>query len=187
MDIEEKLMVGLREALAELALNGTVAGTDVVVQDLAEDLPHVFDFGQLGRVPVVQELSALLNDVSKHASVAWIGSIVEGVGVQPETVYGATKAITLGSGEETSVLEIELPLFRGIDIFPFLCYAADSDYLFEESERGRNVAEEVCWLTGVVRYELNGVLEGPVVGFGGLEQNGQLRRGSKDPMKTATG
>lgn len=99
MDVEEKLMVGVREALAKLALDRAVAGTDVVLQELAEDLTYIFDFSQLGRIPVVQELGALLNNVSKHAGVARKGPVMESIGVQPETVYSTTKTISFGLGE----------------------------------------------------------------------------------------
>lgn len=79
-----------------------------------------------------------------------------------------------------------LPLLRGINVFPLLCHAPNYYYLLEEGEGGRHIAEEVCWLTGVVGNELNGVLKGSVVGFGCLEQDGQLRGGCKHLMKPAT-
>lgn len=85
------------------------------------------------------------------------------------------------------MLEIELPLLHRIDLFPPLCYATDLNDMLEESNGGRNVAEVVCWLTGVMGDELNGVLEGPVLGFGCLEQNGQLRGSCKHFMEPTTG
>lgn len=45
VNVEEKLVVSVREALAKLALDRTVAGTNVGLQDFAKDLTHVFDLG----------------------------------------------------------------------------------------------------------------------------------------------
>ena len=79
MNVEEELLVCLQKALAKFALNCAVAGTNVILQYIAEDFTDVFDLGKLGQVPIVQKLGAFLDDVPMHAGVTRVGSIVEGV------------------------------------------------------------------------------------------------------------
>lgn len=48
VDVEKKLVLCVWEALAEFALDSAVAGTDVVLEDFAENETDVFHFCELG-------------------------------------------------------------------------------------------------------------------------------------------
>ena len=120
MDIEDQLLFGIREPLAEFARDSSVAGTYVRLQHLAYDLLHVLDLRQLGRAPVVQEFGALEHVVSVRAGRSRVSDIVEGAAVKPEAIESATQAISLGSREEAAVFEVGLPFFAWVEGFPLL-------------------------------------------------------------------
>lgn len=65
-----------------------------------------------------------------------------------------------------------LPFFQRIDVFPFLGYPADCNYLVEKGGRRRNTSEKVGRLASVVSDQLNDVLKGSELGFGRLKKNG---------------
>lgn len=77
MDVERQWLVVFRVSLVELALDGTVAGADVVLDDVLNDRTDVLDLGQFNGRPVVQKLSALHDDLTQVARVAIEQAVVE--------------------------------------------------------------------------------------------------------------
>ena len=180
VDVEEELLLRVREAFPEFALDGAVAGADVVLHHLAHHLAHVFHFGQVGCAPVAQELGALEHVAAVRARRARVARVVEGARVQPETVDGAAEGVPLGRGEQPAVAEVVFPFLGRVDVFPFLGYAAHFEELVQEREGGGHGADEVCGLAGVVGDELDGVLQGAELGFGGAVEDGETLGGGED-------
>ena len=89
VDVERQLVVGLGVSLAKLALDGPVAGADMVLYDVGDDSPHILDLRQLRRRPVMQELGALVDNGAQVARKAVVGARVERTVIEPETVEGA--------------------------------------------------------------------------------------------------
>ena len=96
--VEDELVVRVWVAVAEFALDGTVAGADVAVQHVADNLPHVLELGQLGCSPVMQELGTLEDVVPVQAGGAHVAGIVEGAGVKPEAVDCPAKIEAFSGG-----------------------------------------------------------------------------------------
>lgn len=186
VDVEEEWLLRVREALAELALDGAVAGADVRLQHVADHLAHVFHLGQFGAAPVAQELGALELVGAVHAGCAGVASVVEGARVQPETVDGAAEGVAFGGGEEAAVTEVVFPFLDGVDVFPFLGYAAHFEELVQERKGGGHGADEVRGLAGVVGDELDGVLQGAKLGFGGVVEDWETLGCAEDGAEAVT-
>ena len=186
VDVEEQLLIGVRETFPEFPLDGAVAGADVVLQHIANDQPHIFHLRQLGRAPVVQELGALEHVVAVRAGRARVAGVVEGARVEPETVDGATQAVAFGRGEQAAVAEVVFPFLDRVDGFPFLCDAAYFEELLEKGEGEGDGADEVRGLAGVVGDELDGVLEGAELGFGGAVEDWETLGGGEDFSEVVT-
>lgn len=186
VDVEEELLLRVREALPEFALDGAVAGADVLLQHVAYHLAHIFHLGQFGCAPVVQELGTLEQVGAVHAGCAWVASVVEGARVQPETVNGAAEGVAFRGGEKAAVTEVVFPFLDGVDVFPFLGYAAHFEELVQERKGGGRRADEVRGLAGVVGDDLDGVLQGAELGFGGVVEDWETLGCAEDGAEVVT-
>lgn len=182
MALEEELLLlrVVREAVPEAAPEGAVAGADMVLQHVADDQADVLDLGQLGRAPVVQEGGALEDVGAALAGGARVGRGVEGARVEPEAVDGAAEEAALGGGEEPARGEVVFPFRERVDGFPFLGDAADFEELVEQRGGGWRRAHQVRGLAGVVGHQLDGVLEGAELGFGGAVEDWETLGGGED-------
>ena len=77
VNVEEQLLVRVGKTFAEFTLDGTVAGTDVILQHIADNFSNVLNFCQFESTPVVQKLGALGYSISVHASSTRKSSVVE--------------------------------------------------------------------------------------------------------------
>lgn len=57
----------------------------------------------------MQQRGALLDDGSCDAGFAWVRGVVEGAGVEPGAIYGASEAIAFAAAEEAAGFEVVLP------------------------------------------------------------------------------
>lgn len=83
MDVKCQLVVTFRKPFAKLSLNRPVTGTDMILDDIANDEAHVLDISQLLRGPVMQELRALGNDVRELTAEAIMRARMECAMVKP--------------------------------------------------------------------------------------------------------
>ena len=155
VDVEEELVLRVGKPLAELALDGSVAGADVVLEDFADDEAHVLDLAELRRGPVVQQLGAFVEYGAEKPRRARVLSIVESAGVEPEAVDCAAELVALGICEEAPGGEVCAPPFEGVDVGPFVGDAADVQDLGYQGEGYWHAAWDVCWLGRIVCEKLD--------------------------------
>lgn len=159
MDIEGQLMVTFRVAFAEFALDSPVAWTNVVLHNITDDQTHILNLGQLGCGPVVQELGTLGNDMWKGAAKPTISLRVKGPVVQPKTIYCTAETEPLIVIQRATILIIGLPFLDRIYDFPLLGHVPDLDYLFKEGVGYRGGTKEVGTLAGILRDDLDDIIQ----------------------------
>ena len=152
-------------ALAEFALDGPIAGTDVVLHDVLNDQSEVLDLSQFGRRPVVEEQGALQDNVAKMAGEAVVSTSVECAVVQPNTVYRTTETEALIIGKGAAVFIVRLPLLDGIDSFPFARDMANMDDLLKKRKGHRSLTDNMGWLACILCDQLDDIVEGAEFGF----------------------
>ena len=120
VDVEEVLLIRVREVLSELTLDRAVARTDVILQNVAVYFADVFNLGELGGGPVVQELGTLDDILPVHTRGAGVAGVVEGSRVKPQSVDGAAEAVPFRGCEEATVFEVVFPFLGRINFFPLV-------------------------------------------------------------------
>ncbi len=122
-----------------------------------------------------------------EAAFARVHAVVEGARIEPETVEGTAETVAFEGRKKAAVFEVVFPLFERVDVFPFGGDAADFDYLLEERVGKWDGTKDVGRLAGVVGYQLDGVLERAVLGFGGEGEDCQFGGVGEDLVETVGG
>ena len=147
VDVKEELLIRVWEVVSKLTLDRAVARTDVILQNVATYFADIFDLGELGGGPVVQEFSTLKDILPVHTRGTGVAGIVEGSRVEPKSVDGTAEAIPFGGCEEATVFEVVFPFLGRINFFPLVRCPANFDDLFQESEGERSLSNNMCRLT----------------------------------------
>ena len=163
LHIEDELVLRVREALLELALDGAVARADAGLDDSAKDGLNVGHMGELEVVEVMQELGPDLEIFGRHAGSAWEEGGVEGDVVEPQTVDSLAKGTALGRGQEAAVFVVVVPVLDWVDVHPACGDASDTDDLLDERDGDGHEAGDVRELALVVGEELDGIVERAVL------------------------
>ena len=103
-----------------------------------------------------------------QAGGADVAGVVEGTRVKPEAVYCSAEVEAFRRGQKTAVLGVVFPFPRWIHFFPFLGCGTHCDELLQECKGKRNITNQMSRLTCVVSNNLDCVLKGAEIRFGGV-------------------
>ena len=115
--------------------DGTIAGTDVPMENLAEDFMQVEDLGKLVAWPGTEEQSARADDFGMVPRVARVEAGVERERVVPYSITRSSQPETLICVQQSPVgARLAAPFQTWIHGCPFLRDSANGEELFEQGE-----------------------------------------------------
>ncbi len=186
MYVEHEAVLLVRVARLVLDAHAAVGWTGVASQHLAHDLVDIVHFRQVVYREVLEQCCAGRDNRWNAAARPDMGGVVESFGEEPESVDRSADSVALLGDEKPAGRVVGSPLLERVDSLPALRNTADVHDLLDQGCRDWNVAVDVRWLRSVLGDELDDVVKGPELSFGGRAENDKVLRRMEDGMETVT-